>query len=399
MFHFITALIGLYVSWRLLPPFGLKKPARILLTAFILLISEHHLISRNFFGTMASPELPSTLLILLGWLFGTLTLLAALLLAADSGRGARWLWARQRRSAPPSPQHRPHPPEATDSPRVARLNALLGALALILSGIGVHEAVRSPDVRTVDIELARLPGELDGFNIVQLSDLHASRLLQAPWIESVVEISNRLDPDLILITGDLIDGTPEARAADIAPLARLKAPQGVLAIAGNHEYYASHRQWLSAFEDLGLRLLLNEHVVVGKNGAQLIVAGITDRAAERVAAPMPDLAAALAGAPDNTFTVLMAHRPDVARQSADAGVDLQLSGHTHGGQILGLHWITQYANDGFISGLYRVGTMALYVSNGTGLWNGFPLRLGRPSEITRIRLHTPRPASPPIQQR
>ncbi|WP_153111008.1 metallophosphoesterase [Propionivibrio limicola] len=386
MFHFLTGLIGLYVIWRFIPRFALKPGHKALLALAIVLISQHHLISRTFFGTLASPELPFGVLVLHGWLFGALILLAAFLFLKDIGA-----LVLPKRVAVASfvPLHKPRSRIFS-----TRLNYALCLAPLALSGAGVWESVRVPDVRTVEITLPRLPAELDGLRVVQLSDLHASRLLQAPWVSAVVEKTNALNPDLILITGDLIDGTPELRAPDVSPLRNLKARQGVFAIPGNHEYYASHPQWLATFGDLGLRMLLNEHVVINEKGKNLVVAGITDRAAERIAGPMPDLPAALAGAPKGAVTILMAHRPDGARKNAEAGVDLQLSGHTHGGQVLGLHYVTQYANDGLVSGLYRIGDMQLYVSNGTGLWNGFPIRLGRPAEITQIVLRAGSDAQP-----
>jgi predicted MPP superfamily phosphohydrolase len=246
-----------------------------------------------------------------------------------------------------------------------------------------------PDAREVEITLDRLPVELDGLRVVHLSDLHASRLLHGSWQRAVVEKANALDPDLILITGDLVDGTPAHRAADVAPLRGLKARLGVLAAPGNHEYYSGYEAWMAAFAKLGLRVLSNRHVVIKDRGRALVVAGTTDRGgAARFGLPGPDVGAALAGAPKGVPVLLMSHQPRDAAKNAEAGVDLQLSGHTHGGQIAGLHLIVRAANEGFVSGLYRVGAMWLYVSNGAGLWNGFPVRLGRPSEITSIVLRS-----------
>jgi predicted MPP superfamily phosphohydrolase len=264
----------------------------------------------------------------------------------------------------------------------------LTAAALGLSAIGVWQAVRVPDVRAVDIALERLPAELDGLRLVHLSDLHASRLLQEPWQREVVNRTNALNPDLIVISGDLVDGSPANRAADVAPWRGFKARLGVLAAPGNHEYYSDYTAWMAAFSELGLRMLSNRHVVIHEKGRALVVAGTTDRNAARFGLPTPDIEAALAGAPKDAVTLLLAHQPREAPQNAEAGVDLQLSGHTHGGQIVGLHLIVQQSNAGFVSGLYRVGAMQLYVSNGTGLWNGFPVRLGRPSEITLITLRS-----------
>ncbi len=374
MFHVFTGLISLYVIWRFVLPLSLSRPAKILLSLLLLGAAEHHLVTRNFFGSMASPEVPATLLMVLGWLFGALLLLAMLLLLRDVAGVVVYAFSR---------------------PRGRRLLAArawgkgAAVLALMLSAIGVWQAVRVPDVKTLEIALPKLPPELDGFRLVQLTDLHASRLLEAPWIDAVVKKANGLDPDLIVITGDLVDGTTDARAADVLPLQALRARHGVYAIPGNHEYYAQYARWLPAFEQLGLRLLLNEHVTLTPNGQRLVLAGITDKMAAAYDQPVPDAARALKGVPKTDPVILLSHRPIGAAQNARLGAGLQLSGHTHGGQILGPHLLTQLANEGYVSGQYEVDGMQMYVSNGTGLWPGFPIRLGRPSEITQIVLRSP----------
>lgn len=371
MFHVITGLISLYVIWRFVWRLPLPKTGKTLLSIAVALAAEHHLVTRTFFGTMASPEIPGTVLIALGWLFGSVILLAMLLAIRDLAGLLLFVFAR------------------------ARARCLWGArswgngaavLAVALSAIGVWQAVRVPDVKTIEIALPRLPPALDGFRLVQLTDLHASRLLQAPWIEAVVNKANALHPDLIVITGDLVDGTVEARAADVRPLQALTAPYGVYAIPGNHEYYVEYQRWMAALKQLGLRLLLNEHVTLTPNGQNLVLAGITDSTAATFSQPLPDVVKALEGVSPADPVILLSHRPTGAAINANAGADLQLSGHTHGGQILGAHLLAQWANQGFVSGEYQVGAMRLYVSNGTGLWNGFPIRLGRPSEITQIIL-------------
>ena len=319
--------------------------------------------------------MPFAVLVVLGWLFGAYILLAVFLLFKDA---AAILFLLLRKAGI----------GFSFSFSTARTSGIMLGSALALSGFGVWQAVRVPNVRTVEVVLPRLPAELDGFRLVQLTDLHVSRLYQTPWVQAVVEKTNALNPDLILITGDLIDGTPQDRADDVSPLRDLKARLGVFAIPGNHEYYAEYRQWQSAFAGLGLRMLLNEHVLIAEKGQTLVFAGVTDRTAARIGAPMPDVHAALAGAPKDAVTVLMDHQPRNARTNAGTGVDLQLSGHTHGGQVLGLHLVTRYVNGGFVSGLYQIDRMQLYVSRGAGLWPGFPIRLGVPSEITEIVLRS-----------
>ncbi|MGH8153592.1 MAG: metallophosphoesterase, partial [Rhodanobacteraceae bacterium] len=176
-----------------------------------------------------------------------------------------------------------------------------------------------------------------------------------------------------------------------ASYATLHARDGVLAIPGNHEYYADYRGWMAAYDRLGLPMLANRRMLITRGADSMAVAGLTDRQSRGFGEPPPDLDAALAGIPPGVPVILLDHQPVNARANAAAGVGLQLSGHTHGGQIPGIAVITRRANHGFISGLYQVGTMQLYVSNGTGLWNGLILRLGHPSEITELVLYAPDP--------
>ncbi|KRA02778.1 metallophosphoesterase [Achromobacter sp. Root565] len=377
MFHVITGLIALYVIWRFV--WQLKWPAsgRVLLSVLVVLAAEHHLITRNFFGTMASPEVPAAVLMALGWAFGALILLASFLFITDVAGLIVSLFSRRRGRALLG---------------CTRLRAGSAIAALALSAVGVWQAVRVPEVKTIEVALPNLPRAYDGFRIVHLTDLHASRLLQGDWMQAVVARTNALKPDLTLITGDLVDGTPAARAADVQPLADLRAQYGVVAIPGNHEYYAEYLGWIEAFKKLGLRMLLNEHMTLERDGQPLVLAGITDSVSARVNQPLPDIDAAMKGVPPSSAVILLSHRPVGAVRHAQAGAGLQLSGHTHGGQILGPHFITQLANEGYVSGMYQVGNMQLYVSNGAGLWPGFPIRLGRPSEITQIVLRAAPPA-------
>ena len=374
MFHGVTALIALYVIARFIGPMRVSTPSKCVLGVLLSLVAQHHLITRIRFGSMASPEIPGEVLMALGWAFGSLIVLALLLLVRDGIGLLMWLVSRAQGRA---------------LWRNRRLNAALGIGSVGLALLGVWQAIRVPDVKTMDITLAHLPPEMDGLRLVQLTDLHASRLLQAPWMQAVVDKTNALQPDVTLITGDLVDGTPYARADDVKPLQQLHARYGVFAIPGNHEYYVDYVHWLPVFEQLGVQMLLNRHVLVSHNGRQLVLAGITDKAASPLRLPLPDVAGALRDAPEQSPVILLSHRPIGAVANARQGVDLQLSGHTHGGQIWGPHLLAQWANQGFVSGLYDVEGMQLYVSNGTGLWNGFPIRLGRPAEITLITLRSP----------
>ncbi len=373
MIHALTGILFAYVMWRLVVPMPWDAQYKWLAVLVLFLISQHYLFLRLFFGSLASPELPYGVHLLLGWLFGAFILLAFFLFVRDLAALVLGL-VRLAGLIGGHPSANP------------RWNEALAILALALGAVGVWQALRVPQVETLEIRSSRLPAVWDGLRLVQISDLHASRLLSAPWVGAVVERANALNPDLVLLTGDLVDGTVDKRAADVAPLRMLKAKHGVYAILGNHEYYSNVGQWSRAFADLGLDVLVNRHVVLSREGARLVLAGVSDPVAAGFGTAVPDAAAALLGTNKTDFIVLMAHRPGSAVAYAGAGVDLQLSGHTHGGQIFGLHLLTKWANAGFVAGLYRVGDMQLYINRGTGLWAGFPMRLGVPAEITQIIL-------------
>lgn len=190
----------------------------------------------------------------------------------------------------------------------------------------------------------------------------------------------------MVVTGDFIDGTVAARRKDVEPLRDLRAKDGIFFVPGNHEYFFGYDQWMRHLSGMGMRLLANDHAVLDRAGGKIVFAGVTDLSAPETGQPPPDLSAALQGAPTGAPVVLLDHEPKNARDAAAGGVALQLSGHTHGGMIVGLDRLIARVNGGYVSGRYGVSGMTLYVNNGTALWPGFVLRLGRPSELTRIRL-------------
>jgi uncharacterized protein len=190
---------------------------------------------------------------------------------------------------------------------------------------------------------------------------------------------------VVAITGDLVDGRVRDLAGDVAPLAALRSRHGSFFVTGNHEYYSGATEWIAALRGLGITVLVDEHVVLDHAGARLVLAGVADVSARHfVAAHRSDPAAAIAGAPrDAGLSVLLAHQPRSAAAAADAGFDVQLSGHTHGGQFWPWNLFVKLQQP-FVAGLHRLRSMWVYVSRGTGYW-GPPLRLGSPSEITRLR--------------
>src|SRR4029078_704167 len=184
-----------------------------------------------------------------------------------------------------------------------------------------HQAMRIPPLKDIEVDICGLPGQFDGYTILQLTDLHISRLFPASWARAVVERSNDLGVDLIAITGDLIDGTLDARRADIEPLRDLKATDGVYVISGNHEYIFGYSMWMAHFAALGLLSLENRHIVLDRNGSKLILAGITDRASRHKEHPVRDLAAVLEGAPEGAAVILLDHSPSDARPAAEVCAD------------------------------------------------------------------------------
>ncbi|MCW4592378.1 metallophosphoesterase [Gluconacetobacter entanii] len=351
--------------WPLPLPLGLKIPA----AALVVIAALYHYWSRLSSGSVFAPEFPRPVVILFNWAFGTILFLTLLQIALDIGAllVALLTWRQ------------------VHIPVGAR--AAVGGIAGMLAAIGVANALRVPSVRDVSVTIPGLSPAFDGYRLVQLTDMHISRPFPARWATSVVERTNAADADLIVVTGDFIDGSVAMRRADVAPLAQLHAPDGVLAVPGNHEYFFDYDDWMQHLSELGFHMLLNRHAVITRGGGRLVIAGVTDRSAPGHGQAGPDLAAALAGSPADAPIVLLDHRPGDARVAAGRGVALQLSGHTHGGMIVGLDRLVARGNNGFVSGRYDVGGMTLYVSNGTGLWPGFALRLGRPSEITRFSLH------------
>lgn len=368
MFHLIFGLPWLIVVLRFIEPMPWSPPVKIAVAAFLLIASQYHLISRLSSGSVLSPEFPRPLIIGFNVLFGAIVFLAIFQIALDI---ISLLLAVARWKFP-------------DVPVEVRYG--IGLLSLGLAAYGVGQAIKIPPLKEMVVEIAGLPKAFEGYRLLQLTDLHVSRLFTRGWTQEIVVRSNALDVDLIVITGDFIDGKLDARRKDIAPLADLRARDGVLAIPGNHEYYFGYDQWMQHDAQLGIRMLLNEHAVIRKDDDEVVVAGVTDLAALGGTYPAPDLDAALAGVPSDAPVILLAHQPKMASRASAAGVALQLSGHTHGGMVRGLDLLVARGNNGYVSGMYQVGGLQLYVNNGTALWPGFAIRLGVPSELTLIRL-------------
>jgi uncharacterized protein len=259
-------------------------------------------------------------------------------------------------------------------------------ITALVTAIGMAAARGRPRIVKVEIPVADLPEGLRGFSIAQISDVHVGPTIKRPFVEQVVSRVNALRPDMIAVTGDLVDGSVLQLAAHTAPLAGLAARHGAFFVTGNHEYYSGERAWTSELRRLGLRVLKNEHVVLQHNGAALVLAGVTDFTAHHFdPAQQSDPAKALNGAPAAAGAkILLAHQPSTAEAAATAGFDVQLSGHTHGGQFWPWNLFVGFFQP-FTGGLHRLRDLWVYVNRGTGYW-GPPNRFGVPSEITHIRL-------------
>ncbi|RMB75769.1 metallophosphoesterase [Rhodococcus sp. SBT000017] len=267
--------------------------------------------------------------------------------------------------------------------RVTRIGSAAVALVSVVAvGYGLVEAA-TPRVTNTDVALDRLPAEFDGVRVALVSDLHAGPSRGADFVRKVVDSINAQNPDVVLLDGDLIDGTVPLVGADLAPLRDLDAPLGVFAVSGNHEFYAGDGgEWLDLWSTLGIDVLRNERTTLTRGGAAIDLAGINDATAP---APYePDLGAALEGIDPDRFVLLMAHQPLQAVEASDFGVDMQVSGHTHGGQIWPIRYLVPLQQPS-VEGLDTIDNTTLYTTRGAGAW-GPPVRVAAPPEIAMLEL-------------
>lgn len=269
----------------------------------------------------------------------------------------------------------------------------LGATTLTL--IGLLNVLRIARVVRVDVPITGLPAELHGFSIAQISDVHVGATIKGRYVRGIVDAVNELRADMVAVTGDLVDGSVRDLAPHVAPLAGLASRHGTFFVTGNHEYYSGAHAWIHELRRLGISVLVNEHVVLEHGGAVLVVAGVADSSAHHFdPSHRSDPRRAIEGAPAHAAVrVLLAHQPRSAVQAVHAGYQLQLSGHTHGGQFWPwIHFIRRWQP--FTAGLHRLHDLWVYTSRGTGYW-GPPKRFGAPSEITLLRLVTTADRPPP----
>mgnify|MGYP000061569072 CR=1 FL=1 len=319
---------------------------------------------------------------LVGWTTGGFfSLLLILTLLKDLAWLGLGLWDRLAPSSSPLPD---------DPGRRAFLqtfaNAGVGAAAAVIGGAAAVGARLEAAIERVRLPIPRLAEGLDGLRIVQISDIHVGPTIRRELIEQLVETVNGLEPDLIAVTGDLVDGSVAALRPHVAPLAGLSAPLGTWFVTGNHEYYSGAKSWCAhCADELGMTVLIDEHRVVEHGGATVVVGGVADlRAGDLEPTHASDPRKAFAGAPEGDFRLLLAHQPESILAAEGLGVDLQLSGHTHGGQYFPYTWLIKLVKR-WSRGLHRVGESWLYVNRGTTYW-GPPMRLDARQEITVVEL-------------
>ena len=267
-----------------------------------------------------------------------------------------------------------------------RANLILLGVAVLLTGIGLVAGAVLPSVREHTIEIERLPKEADGLRILVLSDIHIEKTTSAQYVKDLVVLANKQKPDVICLLGDMVDGRVKDIGEKVALLGELKATTVVYGIPGNHEYFSGYGSWMKFFRSIGVRMLANEAEIIDG----VIFAGITDKAARPRKLPVPDVVKAVGSGGKTNPVILFSHRPEHVTAAAKQNVDLQVSGHTHGGIIWGIDLLVGLVNGGYHSGFYNVGNTRLYVSNGTGIWRGLPMRLGHNSEITLFILKSPK---------
>ena len=372
MIFTVAPFLALYVYWRALRPCA-KGPARAF-GAFVLLLGAlFPIFVDTFGGSILAPTL-NVRSMLVGEFFLLMLLESALFFVI---RDAVLIVGRLfgKRLA------------ILKTPKTV---CFLFLLAAVVSVFSITQAMRDPVIKRVTVAVENLPEELAGLRIAQLSDLHQANVFGPDRLERIVRATNALNADLVVMTGDFVDGTVKRRGQDLLALKNLRAPLGVYAVEGNHEHYADYDGWMAFFPTLGFKLLRNEHVVVADGIAPVVLAGLTDYGAKRFGRAVPDISRALKGAPRG-FTIVLSHQPKEVKELVNSDADLVLCGHTHGGQMPALSVLVAALNDGFVRGLYtREGKegkpLFVYVHSGTGLWTGFSARLGTENEIVLLTL-------------
>ena len=374
MLIYLSLVLALFCFFVAIFPLKINRWWKLIIFLILSAISQKYLVMYLFGGkAFFAPALPRDFMLFTAWLYAVLICWFGTLLVSVIVRCGIHLYRKYKQKEKP----------ANWDKWVCRTNFILLGISIFCNLLGLHCGTSLPAVKERTIYLKDLPQEADGMKIALLSDLHIDYISKPEHLKMIVQMVNDAKPDLIVITGDYVDGSVERCGKKVAILKDLKAPYGVWGVPGNHEYYSGYQSWMYFLErEANVTMLLNRSVKL-PNGVYL--AGTTDPAAKRFWEELPDVEKAAEGIKPEDCAILLAHHPKLALEAKDF-FDFQLSGHTHGGMILGMDLVVKLMNGGFVSGLYQVGNMQLYVTNGTYIWSGFPIRFGRPSEIPLITL-------------
>lgn len=385
MFGAVLALVTFWLHRRLVRAPGLPRPWSIIVDGALIVLWVLVVVGVGS-GEVFDPgwaRIPGYVGMV--WLAAVFYLILGLLIVAVFSLGDRLVRRFRRRSTAAAEPSEEQPTGPTRRRVLQVATAVVAAGAIATAGYGAVEAAR-PRIVRVRVPLRRLPPEFVGLRVALISDLHVGPTRGRGFTQRVVDLVNEQRPDLIVIAGDLIDGTVAKVSGDLEPLADLSAPLGVFGVSGNHEFYADDGgRWLDVWDRLGVRTLRNERTSIERSGATIDLVGIHDYSSPKPYTP--DLGAALAGRDPDTFALLLAHEPRQALEASDLGVDLQLSGHTHGGQMWPIRYLVPLQQPS-VQGLDRIDDTVLYTTRGAGAW-GPPVRVGAPPEITILTLGRP----------
>jgi hypothetical protein len=389
IFFAVSGLLATYISWRLFSKAAFRRRWKIaialgvVVTLFMPVLAI--MLRRSGFDNLGIH-----LLTWIGYLgVGFLSFIFSYLVIRDlvwvPFAGLKMIKARISKPAPSAAGSRQIDNPSRRGFIVNSMNYGIMAAAALSTGYGIAEAKQTPRVKSVPIKIDHLPPELEGFRIVQITDIHVSPTFRRASVEEIVALVNTLDADIVVLTGDLVDGFVNQLGYDVAPLKQISSGSGNFFVTGNHEYYSGVIEWIEEVKRLGFTVLLNEHVVITRGQARLLLAGVTDyRGGNFLPSHRSDPQKALNGALPADAKILLAHQPKNIFDAAQAGYDLQISGHTHGGQFFPWNLLVGFVQP-YVSGLHIHQNTRIYVSRGTGYW-GPPVRVGSPSEITLIKL-------------
>lgn len=376
----LFTVLPIYIILTVIVPLKLKWPWKVAL-GLLALASAGKMKINAWFGTdwFTSPaSLPRPILMFFLGAYAVAVLFLCLTVLSDMVQSIPFLYCLWKRR------------DTLPAWRRFRTRVHLGFLivSMFLACLGLYNGLHTPDVVEIELEIPNLHPNAEGVTIAQITDTHADPYFPEGHMQRIVDKVNALKPDFIALTGDLMDGEPFRRLELVKPLEQLKANHGKVAVTGNHEYFSDYAAWQPHFASWGIQFLDNAHASFPEQGIAFV--GLPDRAGKRFNYESPDAVKATEGLDSSLVRIGLVHRPgDISAWNVlphEQRPALQLSGHTHGGMVPLMKTAIARFNDGYVEGFYDVDGIKLYVSRGTSVWNGFPIRICCPSEITLFRL-------------